>query len=394
MGRIRICGILIVIVLALVPAVVPAAQTPTYVSEPDELVIYEGDVAYVKDTIAAYSDGEISVVLPPAAVINTVRITDGGRKVGSFMLRAGASATYGGIGSKQGTLISWRSPGRGQREIELSYLVRGLNWQPTYALEILAKDRVALLYRVQVVNRQADFAAPQLRLVSGMVSLPGGSERWERRVSAAQSALGEEVGQVAPLPTIGAARVNAYYAYDLGAQTLEEGQTFLTVLDTELPAKRELVWHTPSGERVDVIYVVTNTSRQPFSQGLVEVYQRGLYMGTDAIEWTPAGSEGHVTIGGAVDLRVKKTVDISFVPERKYEKEWKHDVALQVRNFSDETVPVRVVDTKYQDMVDVTYSPPPNESKAQTNTWLITLKPGEERILRYTFYSDSQYSGS
>lgn len=377
-------------------------KSPIYESRPKDLIIYEGNVAYAKDTLKIYPQDLVRVLLPSTIITRTVNIVDGKEKIGSFNFISLESATSSPesrlISSRQQgnfPVLQWRSKALSPQNVFLSYLLSGISWSPSYALNILADNKVLLRYNVAITNTVLSLSEVNVRLVSGMVGrIQEAEQAYRRSMTEAQRAYSdfERPAEIAALPTVGAMRINAYYTYDLGQiRNLEKGMNYVTLLDQELDAEKEFVWVTSAGERVDVIYTVQNSTKQPFAAGLVEAYQDGIYMGSDAIEWTPSGSKGHVTIGGAVDIQVKKTVNITKIPERRQTDEFHHEVELKTDNFSQKDIKLKIIDFKYPDCVDISFSLKPTEEEAQTYMWQIELKAGDSRIIKYDFYSDRAY---
>jgi hypothetical protein len=201
------------------------------------------------------------------------------------------------------------------------------------------------------------------------------------------------VGQVASSsPYIGATKISAHYTYDLPQAPLEkQGITFVGLLDKELKASQEFVWVTTTGEKVDIVYTITNDTGQPFAEGLVNVLKSGIFLGSDIIEWTPSGASGHVTVGSAVDIQAEKTVDIDYIKERNNDKEYLHKMKLTVKNFSGQTRTVKVFDQKYPDSVDYQFDTQPGSVGNNTYTWILTIPPGDSKTVSYKFFSDSRY---
>ncbi len=377
-------------------------KSPIYESRPQELVIYEGNLAYAKDTFQVYPQDFIRVFLPATVINRTVEIIEDKKKIGSFYFVSPQSA----MSSMEARLIlpsqpsifsilQWESKAKGPTRVYLSYLLSGISWSPSYAMDILADNKVRLRYNVAIFNQTLSLSNLNVKLVSGMVGkIQEAGQRYAREGMSKLKLYSrmDSLEEVAALPSIGATRINAYYTYDLGQmKTLERGMNYVVLLDKELEAEKEFVWLTSSGKKVDVSYALKNSSKQPFAAGMVETYQDNIYMGSDMIEWTPSGSKGHVTIGGIVDVRVEKSVNITKIPERHHTDEYRHEIELKVENFSKKDIQIKVIDNKYPDCVDITFSLKPTEEKAMTYIWEIELKAGKSKFIHYDFYSDSTY---
>ena len=373
---------------------------PIFESVPDKMVIYQGNMALVRDEMKIYSGSEVQVILPPQAIPETVQIYDGGKKVTQFNLsfeaRKGKSYASGGSGIKN--LLSWKSPNAGSRKIRLDYMMRGLSWTPSYIMEIVNDQEMKCNYRVGIRNQSIASAKVDLILVSGEIGSPSkGSGYYYRTMNNAQAVLHAyerqgEMSRVSGSPYLNATKINAYYTYKMPRANLEKnGVSFVTITDKKLSAEKEFVWATQTGEKVDIIYTVKNDSKTPFAEGLVSVYSKGIFIGSDLIEWTPSGAKGHVTVGGAVDIQARKTVDIDEIQERKHRKEYRHKIELMVENFSDKARVVKVIEPKYPDAVEIDFQVKPNKSEANTHMWTLSIPAKSKKTIEYTFYSDSRY---
>ena len=389
--------------LGLVSAQAAETTSPIYESEVKELVVYEGNLSLVEDMVEVHSADVIQVSLPHGLVTRTLEIVDGNEKVGefSYVQPEKSVATTTAISEPRRQIIKWESGLKESRQVNLRYLLSGISWEPSYVMNILSDDKVQLTYRVAISNNVGLLSKVKVKLISGMVGEV--SEAYPRVVAmrksmtAAQSALRSgamdsfSAAEIISLPTIGATRINAYYVYDLEqVDSLERGTNYITLLDQDFGAEKKFVWLTTEGENVDVIYKVKNSSEQPFAAGIVDTYEDGVYMGSDNIEWTPSGSEGHVTIGGSVDIKVKKLVNITEIPERNHNDEYHHKVELEIKNFSNKDINIKVIENKYPDCVDIAFSLKPEE-EGQKYVWEIDIQAGQTRKIKYDFYSDSTY---
>ncbi len=389
MRKVLLVSLLIIGITGISYAEDRGATSPVYESVPEEIVIYEGNLAYAKGSFEVYPAEVIQVALPTTAIPRTIEIVDGGKKI--YQLSLG---TLENINQPKLSTISWKAEGEEKRRVDMSYLMTGIRWSPSYMMTILSEDEVRMRYNVAIYNSSVYLPKVKVKLISGMVGGP--TEPYRREMLVSQTAISgyEELAPTsAAAPAIGPTRVNAYYAYELGEQEISRNSTsFIALLEEELDADKQFVWAIASGERVDVVYTIHNSTEQPFAEGLVDVYENDIYMGTDNIEWTPSDAKGHVTIGGAVDIQVTKTIDVQEIPERGGNDEFFHKMELRIDNFSKEDIRIKVVDTKYRDSVEMKFVPSPSESKAMTYLWDLDIPAGKTRIIKYSFYSDSTYT--
>lgn len=379
-------------------------KSPVYESNPKELIIYEGNLAYAKDEIQVYSTDWIQVSTPKTLITRTLNIIDGKKKIGKFYFTHPESPEVSVPGVIRGRtqaqltprIVKWESKSKASRKVFFRYLLTGISWSPSYTMDILDDNRAKLRYNVAIFNNVLSLSKVKVKLVSGMIGKVQESHGvYRRKMRASQRELGEYdtiSSSISSLPSLEAARINAYYVYDLDQiKTLDRGTNYVVLLDEELKVEKEFVWMTSTGEKVDVIYTVKNSSNQPFASGIVDTYEKGIYMGSDTMEWTPSGSKGHVTMGGSVDIKVKKSVNITEIPEKQNNDEYHHEVELKIENFSEKDIKIKVIDSRYSDCVDIAFSIKPKEEKAQTYMWEIVIKSGGSKIIKYDFYSDNTY---
>jgi hypothetical protein len=404
-----ITGIVIILALVLIYAFAGRVKgenmnIPVFESVPDEVVIYQGNIALVRDELKIYSGKEVKVILPPQAVPGTVEITDAGVRIPKYkyLAKGNADCSSSDQTGNLKNLLTWNSDKTGARNIQLTYMMQGVSWSPVYSMKIINDQSVQFQYRVEIKNNTAASGIAKVKLVSGEIGSPKtGSGMFYRQMSNAQfkasaydarSEMGYSSGQ--SIPEIGATKISAHYVYDLPQVSLEKsGVTFVSLFDKKFSADKEYVWVTTTGDRVDIVYTLNNGANEPLAQGLVSVFDKGVFLGSDYIEWTPPGGKGHVTVGSAVDIQAEKTVDIEYDKTRNGRKEYKHKIKLAVKNFSKETRVVKVIDQKYPDGADVQFQVEPTKSGGNnTRMWIVTVPPQGEKSIDYSFYSDSRYT--
>ena len=384
MKHVYLCTIFIM--LLLLTCIVQATDEnfqPVYESSPKEAVIYNGNTALIKDMLTLYAEKKVSVLLPASVILESLTVYDNSAAVKSFFFDT----------SNQGGLykLNWQSNSPGKRNVELNYLINGINWKPAYNMNIMDDTKVDFSYNVIITNNALDLKDVILKLVSGLIgSENNNDQRYNYNMNMTQSAL-PDTGYSSSVT--GSERVNAYYTYDLGSQTINRGGiTSINLVTKNLSCTKYIVWDTRKGQRVDVIYKVLNDCDKPFAEGLVRIYQQDLYMGSDYVEWTPPGSKGSITMGGLSDIRVKKTVSIEEDPEKRGTKEYHHKITLEINNFDSKDLKLKVIDMKYPDRTEVKYDTSPSEEVGKTVTWEITVPAKENKKINYEFYSDSCYS--
>ncbi len=345
-----------------------------YPSQPDAAMLYMGDMAYLRDELTVPAGVAARIALPPSAMSDSLIVTEGGERVRAYRL---ATAETGQ------TTVTWDAlQADGPREIALEYLVAGAGWTPRYDLDVLAEDRVRLGFDAEIHNQALDLSDVDVRLVAGM---PGAEPGYQPAMTKTQMNVAYNVAQ--PQAAVsGPVAIN--HVYDIGPQTLRRGETVRwNLLYADLEARRLIVWDARLGQRTDVIYQVLNSSDVPLAEGMVHAYEGGLYVGQDALEWTPAGGEGSVTIGGLSTLRVRRTEsveDIGTFDDDRYE----HTVRLAITNHGGEEIALTVLDEWYQGGQGFTFSHEPRRQGNNVLRWELDIAAGERVEIVYSFVVD------
>ena len=156
------------------------------------------------------------------------------------------------------------------------------------------------------------------------------------------------------------------------------------IVSAELPVRRVLLWNSHSDSQVTVIYKVKNDTDQPFAPGTVRSYRDGLILGSDAIERTPTGSEGSVTVGTLPDVRVKRGETTEQINPNNY-YDTLHTVTFDITNFGDETIEIEVIDFYPQESDTFEFRMEPTKESGNVLRWVFTLEPGQSIETSYTY---------
>jgi len=123
---------------------------------------------------------------------------------------------------------------------------------------------------------------------------------------------------------------------------------------------------------------------ETWPQGTVNVYRDMYLIGQDQIEWTPMGREAKVTVGYAPDIEVKKRATSKTLDRYDYS----HAVTLSLKNYKDEPATVEVIDNYPQHAIDFEAGLDYEEKPGNLLYWTITLAPGEQRNVTYSYWTD------
>ena len=137
--------------------------------------------------------------------------------------------------------------------------------------------------------------------------------------------------------------------------------------------------------KVQKIFKIKNNGKT-WPQGIVNVYQDYMLIGQDGIEWTPKGREAKVTIGVASDIVAKKKATvIETSPDNRYDDDYKYTITILLTNYKDKQVTVKVFDNFVSDALELKSNPDFEEKPGNQMAWEITLGPGEEKQIVYTY---------
>ncbi|MCZ7543782.1 MAG: DUF4139 domain-containing protein [Anaerolineae bacterium] len=383
-------------IASLVAGVAPAMADDVsvrYESTPDEAVLYLGDLVYVRDTVSL-PPGDVTVTFPATVIADSLIVSEDGARVRLLRFRnAARSVAVADPWSSAMSVpieasplaVSWPSEATETREVVLEYLARGASWRPLYDMTVLDEETVRFAFTAEIVNYTLALDDAAVKLVSGMVG--GDSEAYAAMMTMAQNALGYENVVNFERPEVG--QISAHHVYDLGAVTMLPGETVrVSMVDEMLDARRIIAWDTRQGERTEVIYKVANTSAFPFSEGMVRAYEDGIYLGTDAIEWTPSGSEGSVTVAGMSDVRVRRQESVEEIAARGGVDEYRHEVTLEIGNYGGEDITLAVLDPWPNRAVEFSFSAEPSRQPGNIFRWDVDAPAGERVTITYTFYTD------
>jgi hypothetical protein len=386
------------LIALVVGAGVPAAAagegvSVRYESQPDEAVIYLGDLVYARDAVSL-PPGDVEVAFPANMIPDSLVVTEDDERVSVLRFRnRGASSMDALLSSRTAPVpdsagplvVAWPSEATETRQVVLEYLMRGAGWRPVYDMAVLDEESVLFSFSAEITDYALSLEEANVHLVSGMIATTDGGV-YAAQMTVAQNALGYQnvVGWEAPA----AEQVSAHHVYDIGAQTILPGEVMRIGMVSEvLEARRIIAWDTRQGERTDVIYKIANTSDLPFAEGVVRTYQDGVYLGSDYIEWTPTGSEGSVTVAGMSDVRVRRRESVEEV-SRRSNYEYHHEVTLEIGNYSADDIEITVLDQWSNYAVDFTFSHEPTRQPGNVLRWDLTVPAGERVNITYEFYTD------
>ncbi|MGB9939115.1 DUF4139 domain-containing protein [Methanosarcina sp.] len=218
-----------------------------------------------------------------------------------------------GLSIKPALVWQIYSPVSGTRELIISYLTSGINWEAAYVLMSNAENTEADIRGWVNIDNKAGmtFENAVLRLVSGQIN----------RISepmplpAAEKAAADEAVSQTPFVE---EPLFEYHLYTLEKPaTLENNQAKqISLLSADsVPVEKKLIYDSALSEKVLAYLTLQNTNESglgmPLPKGVVRIYSTdasgGLqFIGEDRIKHTPEAGELRMTVGSAFDLTAKR----------------------------------------------------------------------------------------
>jgi len=371
MKRLAIVMFLMVVSIAATPAL--ADDQITYISKPDELAIFLNDIAFARDTLTVVGGNDALIVLPPQIFQDTLIVREDAERTTSYR-----------INSNSGQTILYLDSTAVTRQITLEYLISGLSWQPRYDMWLLDETDVHLDFFAEVQNAALSLENVKTTLIAGRVDTSGQIDTVST-ITANQYIAG--YADVDSRTNTGP--VTIQHIYDFGMLTSDAGdRVYTSLLQSDFPARRLLIWNASRDIQTTVIYKVSNTSDLPLAEGTVRAYQDGLFVGSDFIEQTPVGSEGSVTVGGLQDVRVNRAQSATQVVKGVFNSDTHYEVTLTLSNFSDSAVDIQVVDSWNTYAQKFIFSQEPERTPDNLFRWDVTIPAGETITITYEYIVD------
>jgi hypothetical protein len=370
----KIAVLLLVFGLIVLTLPAQAQDRINYTSQPDEILIFLNNVAFVKDQITIPTGTDVAVTLPAQIYPDTLVLRENGERVNNYRLRSDTGSL----------VVTWEgAAAEGElREVTLDYLVSGISWRPKYDMWLTEEDveTVDLDFLAEISNSGLTLEGVTTTLAAGRVDTAQPLDQ-QTAITANQYIAGFEQ------PTggeLGTGAVEIQTLYEAGEVDSRVGDTlYLSLAQATLEARRVLLWNAQTDNRVSVIYKVCNETEAPFAEGIVRSYQDGVFLGSDFVELTPIGGEGSVTIGTLQDVRVNRNqtqTNIGNLFDRI-----QTNVELTVSSFSAEPVEIEIVDGYPADAENFVFSQEAERQIGNLLRWQVTIPPGETLTITYQY---------
>ncbi len=278
--------------------------------------------------------------------------------------------------SKDQVNVTWLSSGG--KQVKVTYLSSGLSWTPTYFLDAAdASSRIE--FWASVENSLEDINA-SVKLIAGNVNIVSSSYNsrykyadYDMAMEAAPAPSGGYMGSAPEVSSLG-----EYEVYDLGKRAITKNEArLLSVFQGNVKPEKEYLWQTSYGDSVQRVYKIENSGKT-WPQGKVKVFEGGIMVGEDYMDWTPKGEKAEITIGKAPDIDVSKdtTTEETGAILRDTRS---HTTTLKLENRKAEPVTVHIVDY-YPYVIEGTFQ--------ASDKWV--MKPGNIMELNVTISANGE----
>jgi hypothetical protein len=309
------------------------------------------------------------------------------------------------------TRITWEDTGGDSRKVTLIYVISGISWESEYFLDTFTpfedEEVESRLEHWAVIknNLDIDLLDVNVRLVAGDIKLenPGYGDAYATyAMGVAQLYLNDYEGRSSESSEPSIFSMQEFVVYTIPYKvSLIKGETKKIQLQTDdVEIIEELVYDathfTPSrntystwnGEEVGKVQKILKIKNngKTWPAGTVHVFQDYMLIGQDGIEWTPKGREAKVTIGLSSDIVAKKKATVKETsPDDRYNDDYEYTITILLTNYKDEQVNVKVFDVFASNALDLKSNPGFEEKPGNKMSWEITLNPGEEKTIVYTY---------
>jgi hypothetical protein len=262
----------------------------------------------------------------------------------------------------------------GQYQINVSYLMRGPQWYPTYSVNV-ETSHLECWATIENVESWSNFT---LVLVSGGPHIVYYGPIYETLPTSVQPTFYATSAGVDFTPTT----TDEYHEYTYGLKlSFENGTTVrLPLFNGTVGLRQEYFWS--SGD-VENRYHLNDTLGEPLAAGTVEFYRGNTWIGEDTINYTPVNAESIALVNYAYDIKVTSTLTKYVVQNNGYEDE---GINLTITNHKSTSVQILI--QQDIDGNDLVSSTPPASMVGPTLSWTINLNPDQTTTIYYEWQTN------
>jgi len=287
--------------------------------------------------------------------------------------------------------ISWLvdSQSAGSRDVEVSYLTSGLNWNANYvAIDNADDTKISLQGWVSLRNDAGTtFKDAKLKLVAGDVNIvsPTAYPMYE--------AMDYASGSTAKRVSVSEQSFFEYHLYTLERPTtIASGQVKQVEMTSasDVATKKEYVFDASSSSKVAVKLAFNNTQKAGLGialpAGKVRVYKADStgalqFLGEDSIDHTPKDEAVTLSIGNAFDIVGEKTTTAT---EYSGSCSNRYSYNIPLRNHKDSAVTVKVVEHVYGEWDVTSETMSHTKDSAYQLSWNVPIAADGSATVLYT----------
>lgn len=196
----------------------------------------------------------------------------------------------------------------------LSYLTRGLTWQPRYALTVTGSTPSLTGWADVANNTSGSFSAPKLTLMAGQANLASQPMMAEGRGGGGMPAPVASMAMDAKVVASGEAGGLQSFTYPSPVTIPPRSTTSVPFIQPKVTLERVLQYqagfNTAPRTVVPLQRIYTLTPDADLPAGTVTVREDGRVLGQAVAEDTPKGEKADLNLGQDFDLRLTRTVQV------------------------------------------------------------------------------------
>jgi hypothetical protein len=294
-----------------------------------------------------------------------------------------------GIFMKPALIWQISLPASGKRDLFISYITGGMNWNADYIVKINDDyTKGDIRSWISIDNKTGtNFENAKLKLVAGDLNFVSSSHSrnmgYETTAKLALSPAGNFAEET----------LSEYHLYTLERPaTLKNNQvkqlSFLS--EDSVPVKKELVFDSWKGDKIRVVIHIENSEVKglgmPLPKGVVRVYkadseEQFQFLGEDQIDHTPKDKEISLAVGNAFDVTGERIQTNYEKIANDYEKT---SYSIEFNNSKSEAQNITVVEHLSGDWQIIDSSEKYKKTDAFTIEFNIPVPANSKKIISYT----------
>jgi len=219
--------------------------------------------------------------------------------------------------------------------MRMGYLQQGINWMPSYTLDLVSSTEAKLTLRATITNGVEDLTDCTVLLVVGVPNFlmkpqfdpltvhslgtavlgalpPSIAAPSMSNAQIAERARvvmdGDYGGEDIPTVNVPAEGVQDLYFYEKKGLDMAAGDVVMTsIMEGTLSYRSLFTWDADIGKDVFHYVVLKNGLSAPLTTGPMMVIQGGKVLGQDQLKYVPIGAEGRLKLTQATDIRTERT---------------------------------------------------------------------------------------